>query len=60
MRLPEDIGVKAALAIALAAAVGVALWLTAAPMTGQRLAEQCPWAHCEADIPLPQAVKFGH
>ncbi|HEY6858355.1 MAG TPA: hypothetical protein VI358_01030 [Pseudolabrys sp.] len=50
---------RVALAVALVAALVVALWLAAPSMPEQRFAEQCPWYHCEEDIPLPQAAKFG-
>jgi len=47
------------LAAALVAALVAALWLATPYMPKQRFAEQCPWYHCEEDIPLPQATKSG-
>jgi hypothetical protein len=44
--------------VALADALVAAIWL-AAPYMPVRFAEQCPWYHCEEDIPLPQEVKLG-
>jgi hypothetical protein len=46
------------LAVALVAALWTSLWLSSPYIPQQQFAEQCPWAHCEADIPLPQSVKF--
>jgi hypothetical protein len=49
---------RVALAVALVAALWTSLWLSTPYIPQQKFAEQCPWAHCEADIPLPQSVKF--